>query len=310
MTVVIISHDECMNHLMPDGHPECPERISAIANQLLSSGLDFCVIHKDAKEVSKDELLLVHDAGYLGSLEDAAPTKGEKAVSFGDDIWLSPGTLRAARLAAGAAVQATELVLTGETRAVFCNVRPPGHHAEHNKAMGFCFYNNVAIAAAYAKKHFGLKKVAIVDFDVHHGNGTQDIFLDDPSVLYFSSFQHPLYPDTDIAPNRPNIVNAPLDASASSEEFRKAITESCLPALRSFSPELLIISAGFDAHVMDDMSSVCLMDMDYQWVSEQLREFVDASPKCRGIVSVLEGGYELGSLGRAACAHIKAIAKL
>ncbi len=310
MTAIIISHDDCLKHQMPDGHPECPERISAIANQLLSSGLDFCLIHKEAEEVSQEQLLRVHTEEYLSSLEQASPQEGEKAVYFGEDAWLSSGTLRAAKLAAGAAVQGVDFVLSGTNDAVFCNVRPPGHHAEHNKAMGFCFYCNAAIAAAHAKEQFGLKRVAIVDFDVHHGNGTQDIFVDDPSVLYFSSFQYPFYPHSDVTPGKPNIVNVPLDSSASSEEFRQAITDICLPALEQFSPELLIISAGFDAHTLDDMSSICLMDMDYQWVSEQLRKFVDNNDNCKGVVSILEGGYDLGSLARSACAHIKAIAKL
>ncbi|WNO08655.1 histone deacetylase family protein [Teredinibacter sp. KSP-S5-2] len=310
MTAFLISHEDCLKHVMPDGHPECPERISAISNQLVSTGLDFCLIHKEAVEASRNHLQLVHSPQYLDRVEFYAPKEGEELVNFDEDIWLGPYTLRAAKLAAGAVVQGVDYVMRNETDTVFCNVRPPGHHAEHNRAMGFCLYNNAAVGAAYALHHYRLKRVAIVDFDVHHGNGTQDIFLDENRVLYFSSFQYPFYPNTEINPGKQNIVNAPLPATCESEQFREVILQKCIPALKEFAPELLIISAGFDAHVLDDMSSICLMDNDYLWVSEQLREFVDSSEECQGIVSVLEGGYDLGSLSRSACAHIKALAKL
>lgn len=302
---------------MPEGHPECPERLHAIDNRLLTSGLDGLLTQRETPAVTREQLLWVHTADYLDSLEAAAPSEGGGTVAFDTDVYLSPGTLEAARHAAGAAAHGVDLVMAGETDAVFCNVRPPGHHAEPDRAMGFCLYNNIAIAAAHALEHHGLTRVAIADFDVHHGNGTQAMFLREPRVLFCSSFQHPFYPGTPIDVEAPNIVNVPLAATCRSEEFRAAIRAHWLPALLAFKPQLLLISAGFDAHEEDDMSSVSLTDRDYQWISEQLRQLVDASRTdpdpnnhCRGLVSTLEGGYELSSLGRSAVAHLKALAKL
>ncbi|WP_027330533.1 histone deacetylase family protein [Marinimicrobium agarilyticum] len=315
MLATIISHPSCHQHRMPEGHPECPERLDAINNRLLTSGVDGLVMHRQAPAVTREQLLRVHEADYLDSLEQASPSEG--IVAFDTDVYLSPGTLEAARHAAGAAAHGVDLVMAGETDAVFCNVRPPGHHAEPDRAMGFCLYNNVAIAATHALEHHGLERVAIVDFDVHHGNGTQTMFYDEPRVLFCSSFQHPFYPGTPVDVNVEHIVNVPLPATCTSDEFRAAISERWLPALAEFKPQLLLISAGFDAHEEDDMSSIGLTDRDYQWVSEQLRTLVDdsregadASQHCRGIVSTLEGGYNLSALGRSAVAHIKALAKL
>lgn len=318
MLATILSHPSCHRHRMPAGHPECPERLDAINNQLLASGLDGLLMHRQAPAVTREQLRRVHDAGYLDSLAEAAGTvAGDQILLFDTDVYLSEGTLEAARHAAGAAAYGVDLVMAGETDAVFCNVRPPGHHAEPDRAMGFCLYNNVAIAAAHALAHQGLQRVAIADFDVHHGNGTQTMFYNEPRVLFCSSFQHPFYPGTPIDVKREHIVNVPLPATCRSEEFRAAITERWLPALKRFRPQLLLISAGFDAHEEDDMSSISLTDRDYQWVSEQLRTLVDESreadrpdERCRGIVSTLEGGYALSALGRSAVAHIKALAKL
>jgi acetoin utilization deacetylase AcuC-like enzyme len=318
MLATILSHPSCHRHRMPDGHPECPERLDAINNRLLTSGLDGLLLHKQAPAVTREQLLRVHEAEYLDRLAEAARTLGEDQIlPFDTDVYLSRDTLGAARHAAGAAAYGVDLVMAGETDAVFCNVRPPGHHAEPDRAMGFCLYNNVAIAAAHALAQHGLQRVAIADFDVHHGNGTQTMFYDEPRVLFCSSFQHPFYPGTPIDVKRDHIVNVPLPATCRSEEFRAAITERWLPALKRFRPQLLLISAGFDAHEEDDMSSISLTDRDYQWVSEQLRALVDQSREsespdehCRGIVSTLEGGYALSALGRSAVAHIKALAKL
>lgn len=315
MLATIISHPSCHRHVMPDGHPECPERLDAINNRLLTSGVDGLVTHRQAPPVTREQLLRVHEADYLDSLEQAAPNEG--LVAFDTDVYLSPGTLEAARHAAGAAAHGVDLIMAGDTDAVFCNVRPPGHHAEPDRAMGFCLYNNVAIAAAHALEYHGLERVAIADFDVHHGNGTQTMFYDEPRVLFCSSFQHPFYPGTPVDVTVEHIVNVPLPATCGSAEFRAAISERWLPALADFKPQLLLISAGFDAHEEDDMSSIGLTDRDYQWVSEQLRtlvdnsrEHADATQHCRGIVSTLEGGYDLSALGRSAVAHIKALAKL
>ncbi|MCP8899211.1 histone deacetylase family protein [Gilvimarinus xylanilyticus] len=308
MSVVVISHPSCLEHLTPEGHPECPARLEAIHNQLLTSGLEFAVSERDALPATDAQLRSVHDTDYLNSLEGMPPARGVRV--FGDDIWMSPHTLTAARHAAGAGAQGVDLIMAGQAQTVFCNVRPPGHHAERNHAMGFCFYNNIAIAARHALDHYHLQRVAIVDFDIHHGNGTQDIFVDEPRVLFCSSFQHPFYPGTDVTPNRRHIVNTPLKATASGPEFRAAVSEHWLPALDAFAPEMLFISAGFDGHLLDDMSSTGLVEQDYQWVTQQLRDFMDRHNACRGIVSMLEGGYELGALGRSVVAHIKALGKL
>lgn len=318
MLATIISHPSSLKHRMPDGHPECAERIGAINNRLLTSGLDGLLMHKQAPEVTREQLLRVHQAHYLDQLEAAARrVQNDDILPFDTDVYLSAGTLEAARHAAGAAAHGVDLIMAGQTNAVFCNVRPPGHHAEPDRAMGFCLYNNIAIAAAHALAHHRLQRVAIVDFDVHHGNGTQSVFLDEPRVLFCSSFQHPFYPDTPIEVGRQHIVNVPLPGTCRGDDFRAAIRTHWWPALQNFKPQMLFVSAGFDGHEEDDMSSIGLTDRDYQWVSERLRSLVDDSQalerpedRCRGIVSTLEGGYDLSALGRSAVAHIKALAKL
>ncbi|UTF61439.1 histone deacetylase family protein [Gilvimarinus sp. DA14] len=306
--MIIISHPSCLQHLSPAGHPECPERIEAIRNQLIASGLDFVISERDALPATDAQLQAVHDADYLANLEDLPPASGVR--TFADDIWMSPATLTAARHAAGSGPQAVDLIMQGVSKTVFCNVRPPGHHAERARAMGFCLYNNIAIAARYALDEAKLDRVAILDFDVHHGNGTQDIFLDEPRVLFCSTFQHPFYPNTPTQTDRAHIVNVPLPATTKGPEFRDAVERHWLPALEDFAPQMLFISAGFDAHLQDDMSSVSLLEQDYQWVSTALRNYLDTHDECKGIVSMLEGGYDLPALGRSVVAHVKALAKL
>jgi acetoin utilization deacetylase AcuC-like enzyme len=299
---------------MPTGHPECPQRIDAIDNQLTANGIDGLLYHREAPAITDEQLLRVHTREHLHKITRAIPPEG--IHFFADDVYLSPHTLRAARHAAGAAVMGVDMVMRGETDAVFCNVRPPGHHAERARAMGFCIFNNIAIAAAHALTVYGLQRIAIVDFDVHHGNGTQDIFLDDPRVLFCSSFQHPFYPHTNIEHVPAHIINTPLPATCRSEGFRTAISETWFPALENFKPQLLLISAGFDAYIDDDMSSISLVEQDYSWITRKLRTIMDDSKQfdiedqCKGIVSILEGGYDLLGLGRCAVAHIKALAKL
>ena len=222
------------------------------------------------------------------------------------DTVISPDSLKAARRAAGAAVAAVDLIISGEMESVFCGVRPPGHHAERDRAMGFCLYNNIAVGAAHALERHGLERVAIVDFDVHHGNGTEDIFKDDNRVLFCSTFQHPFFPFTPLLEDAPNRVCVPLDASAKSAEFRAAVSEQWLPALERFQPEMVLVSAGFDAHVDDDMSYVSLTDADFRWVTEKIVEVAAQSASGR-IVSVLEGGYELNSLARCAEMHVRVL---
>tara|TARA_B100000809_G_C15123854_1_gene525382 strand:+ start:2038 stop:2976 length:939 start_codon:yes stop_codon:yes gene_type:complete len=312
MTVCIISHPDCHLHVMPeiagDEHPENSARIDAISNQLVSSGLDYVLMYRDGPKVTREQLERVHDSDYLDALAAKAPLDG--FVEIGEDAFLSPQTLIAASRAAGSVVLGVDIVMQRLTKAVFANVRPPGHHAERKRAMGFCFYNNIAVGAAYALAEYALQRVAIVDFDVHHGNGTEDVFIDDPRVLFCSSFQDRLFPQTEITSHRTNFVATPLPAVTKGAQFRQAIADQWLPALADFNPQLIFISAGFDAHLLDDMSQVSLTEVDYQWVSEQLRSYMDSSDDCLGIVSALEGGYESGALARSAVAHIKALGKL
>ena len=304
MTVGIISHYLCASHEMGKLHPESPARLSAIKDQLIRSGLDFAIRQYEANSIEPELLSLVHDPEYINYVYDNAPAEG--MFRLDPDTLMNPHTLKAVLLAAGAVVQAVDLVMSKELTAAFCAVRPPGHHAEKNKAMGFCIFNNIAVAAAYAREHYHLKKVAILDFDVHHGNGTENIFADQPDVLFCSTFQHPFYPFSGTGETAPNIINTPLDSTASSEEFRQAVTDNWLPALEKFKPEMLFISAGFDAHAEDEMSHVRLYESDYRWVTDELKAIADQ--QCNGrIVSVLEGGYDLSSLGRSVVAHVNGL---
>lgn len=307
MSTAILSHHDCRKHRPSPEHPEDPHRIDAISDRFIASGLEYSLDHFDAQQVTREQLLRVHSINYLSTLESSLPVEG--LITLDADTQLCSETLKAASRAAGAAVQAVELVLEDHYRAAFCNVRPPGHHAEREQAMGFCFYNNVAIAAAHAIEALGLERVAIVDFDVHHGNGTEDIFKDDPRVLFCSTFQHPFYPFSQAYSERDHIIKIPLRAGCGSKEFREAAQSQIFPALRSFKPELLLISAGFDAHREDDLGELMLEDSDFSWVTEQLVKLAQ-DIDCRGIVSVLEGGYAPSRLGQSALAHVKALAKM
>jgi acetoin utilization deacetylase AcuC-like enzyme len=288
-------------------HPECPARLHAIEDQLIASGLYGFLQHHDAPDVTREQLLRVHDRAYIDSIEAAAPAEG--IISLDGDTFMNPYTYPATLRAAGAVVMAVDLVMGGKVENAFCNVRPPGHHAERGKAMGFCFFNNVAVGAAHALAAHGLSRVAIVDFDVHHGNGTEDIFRDESRVMLCSTFQHPFYPYSGSETQIPHIVNVPLAAGTDGVGFRNAVTERWLPALEAFKPELLLVSAGFDAHREDDMSSLRLLEADYVWVTEQIKRIAEHHAQAR-IVSVLEGGYELHALGRSAAAHIKVLSGL
>ncbi|WP_444995134.1 histone deacetylase family protein [Aliikangiella sp. IMCC44359] len=304
MTVGIISHQQCLLHDMGEHHPESPRRLLAIQDQLISSGLEFAVRQFDAISLNPQYLSLVHEQAYIDFIFTNAPKN--ETYRLDEDTLMTPQTLPAALYAAGAAVQAVDLVMQKKLSAVFCATRPPGHHATKNKAMGFCIFNNIAIAAAYALKQYSLKKVAILDFDVHHGNGTENIFKNNPQVLLCSSFQHPFYPYSGTEPTSSNIINSPLPANASGVEFKKIVAEQWLHQLSLFKPDMLFISAGFDAHTEDDMSQVNLHEEDYRWVTKQLKQFADTH--CEGrIVSLLEGGYSLNALGRSVVAHIDAL---
>lgn len=304
MPTALISHYECNNHDTGEGHPESARRLSAINDHLVVTGLADVLRHVDAPKVTEDQLLRVHTKEHLAAIESMIPAIGYARLDA--DTVISQGSLVAARHAAGAVVKAVDLVLAENFESAFCAVRPPGHHAERQQAMGFCLYNNIAVGAAHAIADYGLKKIAIVDFDVHHGNGTEDIFKHDERVLFCSTFQHPFFPYTRLLANAANRVSVPLAATAKSDEFRDAVTSHWLPAIRDFQPEMIFISAGFDAHRDDDMSSVSLTDGDYVWVTEQIVDLANAFAGGR-MVSVLEGGYELKSLARCVDKHLRAL---
>ena len=304
MTISLISHSDCALHEMGAKHPECPARLDAVKNQLLSSDLDFVLLHQEAPAATREQLCRVHDAEYVESIFHNAPTEGRAWLD--PDTSMNPHSLSAALHAAGAVVHGVDLVMTGKSSSVFCNVRPPGHHAEHNRAMGFCIFNNVAVGAAYARAVYQLERVAIVDFDVHHGNGTEDIFRGDPNVMFCSTFQHPFYPHSGADADADNIVNVPLPAGSNGESFKAAVESHWLPKLEAFQPELILISAGFDAHVEDDMAGLNLVEKDYAWVTTEIKKIADKHASGR-IVSTLEGGYALSALGRSVVAHINAL---
>jgi acetoin utilization deacetylase AcuC-like enzyme len=304
MTLAFVSHPECLLHAMGEEHPERPDRLGAIEDRLLASRLDWLLARFEAPEASREQLLRVHDAGYLDRLEAMAPRTG--LVQIDPDTAMNPHTLQAARRAAGAAVLATDLVIAGKANAAFCSIRPPGHHAGRARAMGFCFFNNVAVAAAHALEHHRLDRVAIADFDAHHGNGTEDIFRDDPRALMVSTFQHPFYPESGIEGRSERMVNVPLGAGASSAQFREAVTNEWLPALDRFRPQMIFVSAGFDAHRYDGMAMLRLVESDFGWATETLRSVALRHAAGR-VVSVLEGGYDLSVLGRCVEAHLRAL---
>ena len=283
-------------------HPECPDRLRAISDRLIGSGLDSYLVHHRAPAADDEAIALVHGRSYIATIEAESPDRGLHYLD--PDTAMCAHSLTAARHAAGAVVLATDLVLSGECRTAFCAVRPPGHHAERDRAMGFCLFNNVAIGAARAMTVHGLERVAIVDFDVHHGNGTEQIFSDDPRVLMVSTFQHPLYPYSGFDNPAANMVNVPLPAGAGSEEFRAAVREHWLPALEQHRPQVLFISAGFDAHREDPLAGLELVDADYAWVTRELVAIAAKHGQGR-IVSTLEGGYALSALGRSVAEHIR-----
>jgi acetoin utilization deacetylase AcuC-like enzyme len=300
----LITHPDCIRHEMQTGHPERPARLTAVLDHLAATGLAAELDHIAATPTALAELESIHDSGYLRALYAAAPRHGLIAVD--PDTAMGPFSLTAAELAAGAVRDAVALVMTTAMRRVFCAVRPPGHHAEEDQAMGFCFFNNVALGARTALSEHGLERVAILDFDVHHGNGTVDIFRDTPEVLVCSSFQHPHYPHRLFDLQRPNIVNTPLPAGTNGHRFRVAVERDWLPALAKHRPQLIIVSAGFDAHTEDPLGGLHLVEDDFTWVTELI--VAEANTYAQGrIVSVLEGGYALGALARSASAHVAAL---
>ncbi|MFN6996338.1 MAG: histone deacetylase family protein [Aquincola tertiaricarbonis] len=304
MLAAFITHADCARHEMGPRHPECPERLAAIQDHLLIKGLLDYMCPYDAPLATQQQLARAHSAMYVQELLAGAPTEGHRQVD--PDTAMCPHTAQAALRAAGAVVQATDLVLGGQAPAAFCCVRPPGHHAERAAAMGFCFFNNVAVGIRHALDVHGLQRVALIDFDVHHGNGSEDIFRGDERVLMCSIFERGLYPFSGDEAAGPNMVNVGLPSRSGSEAFRAAVADRWLPALEAFQPQLIYVSAGFDAHREDDMGNLGLVEADYEWVTRQL--LAVAQRHCGGrIVSCLEGGYVLSPLARSAAAHVKVL---
>ncbi|MFN3887498.1 MAG: histone deacetylase family protein [Aquabacterium sp.] len=304
MLAAYITHADCARHEMGPQHPECPERLGAINDHLLVKGLLDYMLPYDAPLATEEQLGRAHSSLYVQELMAKAPTDGHLQVD--PDTSMCQHTLKAALRAAGAAVQATDLVLAGEVPAAFCAVRPPGHHAERAAAMGFCFFNNVAVGIRHALDVHGLERVALIDFDVHHGNGSEDIFRGDTRVLMCSIFEKGLYPFNGENATGPNMVNVGLPTRSGSDAFRDAVSTHWIPALDAFRPQLIYISAGFDAHREDDMGNLGLVEADYEWVTQQL--VAVAKRHCQGrVISCLEGGYVLSPLARSAAAHVKAL---
>lgn len=299
-----LTHPSCLLHDMGRGHPESPARLQAIDDQLIAQRVADFLYKVDAPKALVSQLERVHDADYVAGIIARAPKTG--VLEIDPDTLMTPHTLEAALHAAGASIAAVDLVLSGKALNAFCSVRPPGHHAEHDRAMGFCFFNNVAVAAAHALTDGGLDRVAILDFDVHHGNGTEHIFQGNDRVLYCSIFQYPFYPHVAPGSPAPNIVRCPLPAGSDGEAYRQAVETVWLPYMRRFEPQMLLISAGFDAHHMDPLADMRLTEADFQWMTQTLVDYARAHCHDR-IVSTLEGGYDLEALARSTCVHIKTL---
>ncbi len=302
---IVFSHHACLGHNMGEGHPERPARMDAVEQAFQREALASRLVRRDAERATLDCIGLMHPQKYIEQIVASVPSSGITRLDA--DTCLSPGSLEAVLRAVGAACSAVDAVLSGESKNAFCAVRPPGHHAETNKAMGFCIFNTVAIAAAYAKQRYGVERVAVIDFDVHHGNGTQEMFWSDQNLLFASTHQMPLYPGTGSKSERgnfDNIINCPLIAGDGSSEFRAAISEVILPGLLTFQPDLLLVSAGFDAHMNDPLAGLNLQDRDYAWVTKQLLEIADKFANGR-FISTLEGGYDLLALTSSVASHVE-----
>jgi len=307
MSTLIYSHSACFDHQTGMGHPECPERLKTVLEVLRKPEFEH-LEWREAPLGTREQVLLVHDEDYVSEVESVAPEVGQVPLDGGDTV-MSPGTMEAVMRCVGAACAGVDAVMNGEARNVFCATRPCGHHAEPNRAMGFCVYNQAAIAGVYAYETHKLERVAVVDFDVHHGNGTQAAFYDRPELFYGSSHQSPLFPGTGARSETGvanNIVNVPLQGGCSSEKFRELFAAEMIPALRDFKPELIIISAGFDAHALDPLAGLNLQADDFRWATEEIMKVADEV--CSGrIVSILEGGYSMEGLGDSTAEHVRAL---
>ncbi len=305
MSTLLLSHPVCIQHAPPEGHPERPDRLRAIDKILAHEAFDG-LIRENAPLGRREDILRAHSEDYVHMIEQSVPETGLERLD--PDTWMSPKSLEAALRAVGAGSRAVDAVMNLEVNNAFCAVRPPGHHAETRRAMGFCLYNSVAIAAHYAREAYGADRVAVVDFDVHHGNGTQEIFWSDSDLFYGSTHQMPLFPGTGEVSEtgEGNIFNAPLSAGDDGERFRDAMRSRILPALDAFEPELVIISAGFDAHHRDPLASLQLTEEDFVWATLNLMDV--ASRHCDGrVVSMLEGGYDLQGLASSVAVHVQAL---
>jgi len=303
MTTLLITHPDCLDHRPPEGHPERPDRLRAIEAALAADAFRD-LVRAEAPEAALETIALCHPMELVTELRDATPQEGLTQIDA--DTVMSPGSFEAALRAAGGAVYAVDEVMAGRADNAFVATRPPGHHAETIRPMGFCLFNNAAIAARYAQTRHGLERVAIVDFDVHHGNGSQDIFWDDPTVMYSSTHQMPLYPGTGAVSERgehDTIVNAPLRSGDGGQQFREAFETRILPRVGDFRPDLIIISAGFDAHQRDPLANLNLLEPDFAWATGRIMEIAGRTAAGR-VVSVLEGGYDLRGLAGSAAAHV------
>jgi acetoin utilization deacetylase AcuC-like enzyme len=316
MTTGYFTHKDCVRHEMGPGHPECPGRLMAIDDRLIAIGIADLLEHRDAPEAQLDDLMRAHSSAHVLDLQVRHQhlqrdllVDGPRYSHLDPDTAMNEHTWQAALRSAGGLIEAVDAVMRGELENAFCATRPPGHHACRDHAMGFCFFNNVAIAALHALDVHHLKRVAIVDFDVHHGNGTEDILKGDDRVLMVSFYQHPFYPYRDTQPAASNMLNVPVPAYTRGQAVRDLIEDQWLPRLNAFKPELILISAGFDAHREDDMGQMGLTEQDYIWITQKIKEVADAHAQGR-IVSALEGGYNLDAMSRSVAAHIKVLADL
>ncbi len=306
MSVAIISHPECTQHGTGITHPENGLRLSAIQDGLIERHLEPLLQYYEAPLVDRELLYTVHAKDYVDSVFQTAPDDG--VVWLDPDTFMTAGSLNAALRAAGANVLAIDLLMQRQATQVFCNVRPPGHHAEYDRAMGFCLFNNIAVGATHAKQKYGVERIAIIDFDVHHGNGTEDIFYNDSNILFCSMFQHPYYPYKGAGTKSEHIINIPLEAGTKGPKYRELFTTKCIPAIEEFEPQLILVSAGFDAHVEDSLASLCLVDSDYAWLASKIKNI--ANKVCGGKVAfTLEGGYTLPALARSVVAVIRELIK-
>ena len=311
MSLAFYSHADCRAHFMGRGHPECPERLDAIHDHLIATGLADYLDMREPPLATAEQLARAHASAHVSEIQAAIEhlcVPGEHC-QIDPDTSAGPGTWTAALRAAGAAVAATDAVIDGNAEAAFCAVRPPGHHATRDAAMGFCFFNNVCVAARHALDVRGLQRVAVIDFDVHHGNGTEDIVAGDDRILMASFFQHPLYPYSGAVPRGTNMVNVPVQPYARGPQVREAIEAMWLPRLEEFAPQMIFISAGFDAHREDDLGQLGLVEDDYAWITRQLVALANRHAQGR-IVSCLEGGYNLSALARSVEAHVRVLAEV